>query len=74
MAKKKINKPKSINIPDYQLESLARVLLPIMQDYLSSEQGEKNFAEWQQLQLNNKINNIKSDYIHSGWRYCFKVE
>ena len=64
MAKKKINKPKNINIPDYQMESLARVLLPIMQDYLSSEQGQKDFAEWQQLQLNNKNNNIKSDCIH----------
>ena len=64
MAKKKINKPKSINIPDYQMESLAKVLLPIMQDYLSSEQGQKDFAEWKQLQLNNKNVNIKSDCIH----------
>ena len=45
------------DIPDYQLESLARVLLPIMQEYLSSEQGQKDFAEWQQLQLNKKSKN-----------------
>ena len=44
------------DIPEYQLESLARVLLPIMQEYLSSEQGQKDFAEWQQLQLNKQSN------------------
>ena len=46
------------DIPEYQLESLARVLLPIMQEYLSSEQGQIDFAEWQRLQLN-KQSNIK---------------
>lgn len=33
-------------IPDSQLESLARVLLPIFQEYLSSEQGKKDYAEY----------------------------
>jgi len=52
MAKKKGN---SMDIPDEQLESLARVLLPIIQEYLSSEQGEKDYAEWTaQIQLNNE--------------------
>ena len=42
-------------IPEEQLESLARVLLPIMQEYLSSEQGQKDFDEWTaKQQLNNK--------------------
>ena len=45
------------DIPEYQLESLARVLLPIMQEYLSSEQGQKDYAEWQQSQLNKQSNN-----------------
>lgn len=48
------------DIPEYQLESLARVLLPIMQEYLSSEQGQKDFAEWQQSQLNKKSKNKES--------------
>ena len=44
-----------MDIPDEQLESLARVLLPIMQEYLSSEQGQKDYAEWTaQKQLNSK--------------------
>ncbi|MBR1677797.1 MAG: hypothetical protein IJ706_10880 [Clostridia bacterium] len=58
MAKKKGN---SMDIPDEQLESLARVLLPIMQEYLSSEQGQKDYAEWTaQKQLNNKQKQEKS--------------
>ena len=48
------------DIPDYQLESLARVLLPIIREYLSSEQGQKDYAEWQQLQLNKKLNKFES--------------
>ena len=48
-------------IPEEQLESLARVLLPIMQEYLSSEQGQKDYAEWTaKKQLNNKSNKEKS--------------
>ena len=58
MAKKNGN---SMDIPDEQLESLARVLLPIMQEYLSSEQGKKDYAEWTaQKQLNNKQKQEKS--------------
>ena len=58
MAKKKGN---NMDIPDEQLESLARVLLPIMQEYLSSEQGKKDYAEWMaKKQLNNKNKQEKS--------------
>ncbi|MCH5161879.1 MAG: hypothetical protein J1G38_00115 [Clostridiales bacterium] len=53
--------PKSdFDIPDYQLESLARVLLPFIREYLSSEQGQKDYAEWQQLQLNKKLYKFES--------------
>lgn len=48
------------DIPEYQLESLARVLLPILQEYLSSEQGQKDYAEWQQSQLNKQSKNKES--------------
>jgi len=55
---KKIQQPNTKNdISDSQLKSLARVLLPIMQEYLSSEQGQKDYAEWQQSQLNKQSNN-----------------
>ena len=43
------------------MESLARVLLPVIREYLSSEEGRKDYAEWQKnkvekaaLQLNKK--------------------
>ena len=50
----------NFDIPEYQLESLTKVLLPIMREYLSSEQGQKDFAEWRGLQLNKKLNNKRS--------------
>ncbi len=41
-------------------KSLARVLLPIMREYLSSEKGQKDVAECQQSQLNKLSNNKES--------------
>lgn len=57
MPRKKQQPKTDLDIPDSQLKSLARVLLPIMREYLSSEQGQKDFAEWQQSQLNKQSNN-----------------
>lgn len=54
MNKRKLHKPESIPIPEYQMESLARVLLPICRKYLMSEQGQKDYAEWQKQHKNNK--------------------
>ncbi len=59
MPRKKKLPHTDFDIPEYKLESLARVLLPIMQEYLSSEQGQKDFAEWQKSQLNNQQSNNK---------------
>ncbi|WP_251612159.1 hypothetical protein [Pumilibacter muris] len=60
MPTKKQQPKTDFDIPEYQLESLARVLLPILQEYLSSEQGQKDYAEWQQSQLNKQSNNKES--------------
>ena len=35
-------------------------MLPILREYLLSEQGQKDYAEWQQLQLNKQFNNDKN--------------
>ena len=43
--RKKIPRNK-LGIPEYQMESLARALLPIVQEYLASEQGKRDYAEW----------------------------
>ena len=42
-------KKKLINnsgIPDYEIEKIARCLLPELQAFYESEEGQKEFAEW----------------------------
>lgn len=58
---KKRKKPYDLDIPEYQLESLARVLLPMMQEYLASEEGQKDYEEWQKQKLNNKQQNKEKE-------------
>lgn len=42
-------------ISDADLKSLARTLFPALREYLSSEQGQRDYAEWKKNQLNNSI-------------------
>ena len=58
---KKRKKPYDLDIPEYQLESLARVLLPMMQEYLASEEGQKDYEEWQKSKLNNEQQNKEKE-------------
>lgn len=55
MARKKKN---TTGIPDYEIDSLARALLPTIQKLFESEEGQREFKEWQaerqKRQLNNK--------------------
>ena len=39
-----------MDIPDYVIESIARSLLPVIQAYYETEEGQKSFEEWQQRQ------------------------
>ncbi len=54
----------NLGIPDFEIDSLARTLLPMMRAYLNSEEGQREFAAWQaerqQSQLNRKLNNKES--------------
>jgi len=44
---KKIQKSSSgMNIPDYQFEAIARCLLPKIQKYYESEEGQRALAEY----------------------------
>lgn len=43
--KKKLN-DHGTGIPLHELEALARVLLPEIQAYFESEEGQREFAEW----------------------------
>ena len=46
MARKKKIPQNDLGIPEYQMESLARVLLPILQEYLASDEGRRDYDEW----------------------------
>lgn len=54
-------KKNNTGIPDFEIDSLARALLPAIQAYFETEEGQKEFAAWQaemqQRQLNTKLNN-----------------
>ena len=43
--KKKIPR-NDLGIPEYEMESLARIQLLIMHEYLASEKGKRDYAEW----------------------------
>ena len=45
--KKLINKT---GVPQYVIERIARCLLPDIQAYYESEEGQREFAEWQKQQ------------------------
>ena len=53
-------KKNNTGIPDFEIDSLARALLPAIQAYFETEEGQKEFAagqaERQQRQLNTKLN------------------
>lgn len=44
MSRRKLN---NTGIPDYVIDSLARALLPAIQAYFATEEGQREFAAWQ---------------------------
>jgi hypothetical protein len=45
---------KEVNaIPDDALEALARCLFPAIKSYFESEEGKREFAEWQSRSIEN---------------------
>lgn len=57
-------KKNTTGIPDFEIDSLARALLPAIQAYFETEEGQRAFAAWQaerqQSQLNKKLNDKES--------------
>ncbi len=41
-------------IPDYDIEALARALLPAVQAYYNSPEGQAAFAKWKEQQATEK--------------------
>jgi hypothetical protein len=53
-------KKNTTGIPDFEIDSLARALLPAIQRYFETEEGQREFEAWQterNLQLNKQLNN-----------------
>ena len=51
MAKKKDS---GAGIPQHEVESLARLLLPAMRAFFESEEGQREFREWKKQQAEKK--------------------
>lgn len=52
-------------IPDFEIDSLARVMLPAILNFYRTEEGQREFAQWQeerkqQTQLNKQLNQKES--------------
>lgn len=62
MARKKKIPQNDLGIPEYQMESLARVLLPILQEYLASDKGRRDYDEWKAR----KTEKDDDDSIHAS--------
>ena len=55
MARKKKVNDYGTGIPYHEVEALARVLLPEIQAFFKSEEGQREFAEWKAQQEQNKV-------------------
>ena len=55
MARKKKVNDYGTGIPYHEVEALARVLLPEIQAFFESEEGQREFAEWKAQQEQNKV-------------------
>ena len=49
-----INMKNTIDIPQHEIDNLARSLLPEIQKFFNSEKGKQEFEEWKRNQDNNK--------------------
>ena len=60
--KKKIPR-NDLGIPEYEMESLARMLLPILKKYIDSEEGKQDWQEWQARMNNGAEGTISTETI-----------
>ena len=55
MARKRKVNDYGTGIPIHEVDALARVLIPEIQAFFESEDGQREFAEWKAQQEQNKI-------------------
>ncbi len=58
LGKKKIPR-NDLGIPEYEIESLAKMLLPILKKYIDPEAGKRDWQEWQ-VRMNDGANGTVS--------------
>ena len=54
MARKQKINDHGTGIPYHEVEALARILLPKIQAFFGSEEGQREFAEWKAQQAQDK--------------------
>lgn len=55
MARKKKVNDYGTGIPVHEVDALARILLPEIQAFFESEEGQREFAEWKAQQEQDKL-------------------
>ena len=60
MRKKLIN---HTNIPEHQVEAIARCLLPDILKFYESEEGQREFTEWKAQREAKQVRNGKGDKL-----------
>ena len=58
-----------IELPQSIIESFARFLVPEIRKYYDSEQGQQEFAKWQEEKTNNRKARVKAPSLDP----CFSV-
>ena len=66
MPRKKKPNDYGTGIPYHEVEALARILLPEIQAFFESEEGQREFAEWKAQQEQNKVKASKAMTILLG--------
>ena len=63
------NKDNGFGIPEHSLESFARRILPVIQQFYDSEEGKREFEAWKKQQAivkddnENKLINERNDLL-----------
>ena len=50
-------------IPDYEIETLARAILPSIQQLFETEEGRREFEEWRAERRKQQLNKKENDKI-----------
>lgn len=57
----KSKRENNTGIPDIELNSLARALLPVIQNFFENEETKKEFEEWQAQRKAKQLNSQTKD-------------